>query len=371
MNRRKLLSAISYTSMFGLFPSLTWGGSSTSVNEPEPSPGCQPQIAPIERFMGANLSTKIGIVVVGGISRSVLANTGVDLPFSMHTVAVNTDATSLALVHADCKIWKENDHARHFLPHEVCGNSVQLLREIDRAVTGLDMVILVTGLGGVAGTGLSPTIARFLRQKGILTLAVAVTPFNFEGVDRHNVANAGLLSLKAHANGLVCFRNSDIEKAVDPNDSVDVVMTHVPNTIHQLCHGIANALGDTSYIGVELGDLRSAISHRGGLCAFGFGVAGTGLAATGLAVRSPFLSLSQLQQASAALVVIKGPRNTMTVQETSRITSMVRDLMPSESQVMFSSVGNDPRRLPNYTVTILATGISDKDSFQSASQNDA
>jgi cell division protein FtsZ len=56
--------------------------------------------------------------------------------------------------------------------------------EIERAVEGADLVILVAGLGGGAGTGALPLVAEIARDAGA-TVAVSVTePFDFEVEDR-------------------------------------------------------------------------------------------------------------------------------------------------------------------------------------------
>jgi cell division protein FtsZ len=219
----------------------------------------------------------------------------------------------------------------------------------------------VVGLGGAAGTGISPGVAQRLRAKGLLTLVVAISPFDFEGDERQSVADLGLARLKTHANAVIAIRNSDIEKAVNPNDSLDAVMAHVPNTIHQLLRGIAVAVGNSGLIGVEFEDLRSAITGHGGQCAFGYGVADNSIKATNLAINHPFLKHSRLQRASAALVTIEGPPDTMTMQDVKGMLDMVSGHLPAGAPLMYSSVANPADQHPTCTVSILAAGIQEKE----------
>jgi cell division protein FtsZ len=223
---------------------------------------------------------RIGIIAVGGISRAVLANTTFDFPHPVRTVAINTDAASLQKVQADHKILLQGFDSHLPELDVVDRNAAQVLPDLDIAVTDLDMVLLVAGLGGAAGTGIAPVVTQRLQDKNILTLVVAIRPFDFEGEDRQSIADLGFARLKMQASAMIAICNSDIENAVNPNDSLDAVMAHVPNTIHQLCRGVAGALGNSGLIGVEFEDLRSAITGHAGQCAFGYGVADTCIKAT-------------------------------------------------------------------------------------------
>jgi cell division GTPase FtsZ len=136
-------------------------------------------------------------------------------------------------------------------------------------------------------------------------------------------------------------------------------MAHVPNTIHQLCRGIARSVGNSSLIGIEFEDLRSAIAGNGGRCAFGYGVANNGINAAGLAIKHPFLKHSNLQYASAAIVAIEGPPDTMTMHDMKRVLDMVRSHFPVGVPVMYSSVVSPAGQRPTCTVSILAAGVQD------------
>ncbi len=359
MDRRNLLRFFHLSLLIGLSPRLTTA-KVIVVNQLGMS-GLFATISaqPIEPGSIAN-RPRVGIIAVGGISRAVLANTTFDFPHPVRTVAINTDAVSLQKVQADHKILLQGFDSH--LPEPVVGdrNAAQVLPGLDIAVTDLDMVLIVVGLGGAAGTGIAPVVTRRLRDKNILTLVVAIRPFDFEGEDRQSVADLGFARLKMHASALIAICNSDIENAVNPNDSLDAVMAHVPNTFHQLCRGITGALGYSGLIGVEFEVLRYAITDHGGQCAFGYGVAENSIKATDLAIKHPFLKHSNLQHASAVLVAMEGPPDTMTMKELKRVLAMVSSHLPAGATVLYSSVANPARLHQTYTVAILAAGIQEK-----------
>ena len=64
--------------------------------------------------------------------------------------------------------------------------------EIRRHLEGSHIAFLVAGMGGGTGTGSTPVVARLAKGMGILTIAVAVTPFDFEGDYRMTLARHGI-----------------------------------------------------------------------------------------------------------------------------------------------------------------------------------
>src|SRR5206468_1208914 len=66
---------------------------------------------------------------------------------------------------------------------------------------GADAVFIIAGLGGGAGTGISPILARAAREAGALALAFVTLPFDCEGNRRQRLAQQGLQQLKAAADG--------------------------------------------------------------------------------------------------------------------------------------------------------------------------
>ena len=55
-----------------------------------------------------------------------------------------------------------------------------------------DIVFIVAGMGGGTGSGGAPVIAKALKERGILTIAVVTKPFSFEGKRRMLIAQNSL-----------------------------------------------------------------------------------------------------------------------------------------------------------------------------------
>jgi cell division protein FtsZ len=85
---------------------------------------------------------------------------------------------------------------------------------------GATTVFLLVGLGGGAGTGLSPVLARVAKEAGALVLAFVTTPFDCEGNRRQHAAQTGLEELKNIADGVICLPNQKLLKLIDETTSV-------------------------------------------------------------------------------------------------------------------------------------------------------
>ena len=99
---------------------------------------------------------------------------------------------------------------------------------------GSDMVVLVAGLGGGAGSGISPLMASLARAAGAVTVAAVVTPFDYEGV-RNRRADAVMNRLQREADLAMAFSNEEwINRYRDDTplfDVFDALERHIANSI--------------------------------------------------------------------------------------------------------------------------------------------
>src|ERR1041385_3516368 len=157
-----------------------------------------------------------GINILEQIARAALPD--------VTLIAVNTDAKSLAASSASEKISLETKHPRG---HGTGGDpkrgraaAEENLPRLKQACEGADVIFLVTGLGGGAGTGISPVLAQAAKEAGALVIAFAALPFDCEGNRRLKQAQLGLEQLKAAADGVICLPNQKIFKLIAENTSV-------------------------------------------------------------------------------------------------------------------------------------------------------
>src|SRR5947208_4931029 len=125
---------------------------------------------------------KISVVGVGGAGGKMVSALYDREIKGVETVAVNTDPAGLSKAECDVKI---------LLPHSEDEDRVVAARVSAedqegalRSSLSSDIVFIVAGLGGAAGTGAAPVVARAARANGAVTVGIAILPFEVEGRDR-------------------------------------------------------------------------------------------------------------------------------------------------------------------------------------------
>jgi cell division protein FtsZ len=92
--------------------------------------------------------------------------------------------------------------------------------KISSLCEGASVVFLVAGLGGGAGTGISPVVARLAKEKGALVLAFVTIPFECEGDRRQALALQGLAELQESTDGVICLPNQRVFKLINEDTSL-------------------------------------------------------------------------------------------------------------------------------------------------------
>jgi len=304
---------------------------------------------------------KIGMIAVGGISRSILGDLAMELPYLRRTIAIDTDLDALKQIKADRNIWLGHTAVPSQGPQSARLLAQSAIPEIIQAVSGLDMVMLAVGLGGATGTEVAPVVAQVLREQNVLTLGFVISPFSFESQQRLQNARRGRSELASQLNALIPISNGEVEQCVDPGVMLSDVLDMAPMAAIQLARSITNSVArpDVS-VSIDFEDLRHFILGQKGVCAFGFSSASGDLGAE-VAVRQaidhPFLGIGRLQKASAALVSIEAAAGGLYLRDSKNIMFQVRSHLPPDADVFYSCVSTPPLDGSDFRVSILASGI--------------
>lgn len=175
---------------------------------------------------------RVGIVAVGGAGGNVLNDLAGCLPRRCRTVAINTQSSSFHRLIADRRISIDGTPSQFVMSDDSRRLTVQrraqsAVGEIADAVNGLNLVALVAGMGGVAGTEISPIAAQVLRHQNICTVGIPIMPFHFEGERRSDIAREGAAKLGRHVHSLIPISNETFAQAAGENASMADVFNQV------------------------------------------------------------------------------------------------------------------------------------------------
>jgi cell division protein FtsZ len=184
--------------------------------------------------------------------------------------AVSTDSKSLAASSASEKISLETKPSRGAGGDARRSRALaeENLPRLKQACEGMDVVFLLAGLGGGAGTGIGPVLAQAAREAGALVLAFVATPFECEGNLRLQQARQGLEQLKAAADGVICLSNQKIFKLNDEKTSVVETFRILNELVAEGVSGVWRLMAHKGLIEIHYADLCALLRDRHGESAF-------------------------------------------------------------------------------------------------------
>ena len=187
-------------------------------------------------------------------------------------VAVNTDAQSLAASSATEKVHLETQPLRGLGtggdPDRGHALAEEQLPKLKSLCEGVDVVFILAGLGGGAGTGISPVLAGAAKEAGALVLGFVTTPFDCEGGRRHRLAQYGLAELKAAADGVISLPNQKVFKMIDENTSVLETFKITNDFLAAGVRGVWRLLMHKGLIEIHFSDLAALLRDRHGESCF-------------------------------------------------------------------------------------------------------
>ena len=314
---------------------------------------------------GVRNGFRVGVVGVGGAGGQILRAIAGTLPDNCRTVAINTDANSLRRLKADRKIRIsdiQDELVRSGFSRQVVVRRFarSAIPEIAEAVAGLDMVFLLAGMGGVAGTVISPIVAQVTREQDIFTLGLPLLPFSFEGLRRNETARCGVRELGRHTHSSLPISSEVMAQEAGDGATMNDCWNQTAMVFRQIYRTVTNSVAANSNMSVDFEKVRSIVSHQG-YSAFGYGSASgpnRTEAAVCKAIEHPLLGQRSLQQASSVLIAVEAAPQSPGLDEKKVIISHLRKILAPEASVIYSATpeltgSNDLR------VSVLVSGIRD------------
>ena len=188
--------------------------------------------------------------------------------------AIDTDAQSLAVSSATVKIHLETKLLRGLGtggdPERGHALAEEQFSTLKAACEGAEVVFIVAGLGGGAGSGVSPVLARAAKESGALVLAFVTLPFLCERERRQQQASHSLEQLRTFADGVICLPNQKAFKLIDENTSVLDTFRITGGLLVEGIRGIWQLLTRPGLIQIHFDDLCSLVRDRHSESVFAF-----------------------------------------------------------------------------------------------------
>ncbi|MGC3958904.1 MAG: cell division protein FtsZ [Verrucomicrobiota bacterium] len=219
-----------------------------------------------------------------------------------------------------------------------------------------EVVFLVAGLGGGAGSGVLPVLARAAREQGALTLAFVSLPFECEGNRRAQLAQQALAQLQKVCDGLLCLPNEKAFQLLPANVGFLDAFRRTSQFLVDGLRGIWRLLQHRGMIEIHFDELCAVLRERHGESHFAT-VAASGAERTNEVIAKipahPLLDGGKALESAASVIVsiLGGPDLGMT--DVNRVMADINQRCPKARVIMGAAVAEDfSERL---VVTIIAT----------------
>jgi len=228
--------------------------------------------------------------------------------------------------------------------------------KIIEAVGDSDIVFLAAGMGGGTGSGALPVIAKALRERNTLTIAVVTKPFTFEGKRRKVIAEKAIKEVYDNVDTLIVVPNQKLLDMVGEDTPMVEAFEMVNEILYQSVKGISYIITKSGHINVDFADLRVIMKDMGRA------VMGTGRAsgvdraitATQEAISSPLLENMYIKGARGVLLNISGG-SSLSLQEINQAASVIYGQADENANIILGSV-IDESIGDEVIVTVIATG---------------
>ncbi len=308
-------------------------------------------------------SAKIKVLGIGGAGGNTV-NSIIESGYQgIEYLVVNTDAQALENSKAPTKIRLGARTAKGLgagaNPEAGKRAAEETLNEIMEQLEDADIVFLTAGMGGGTGSGALPVIARALKERGILSIAVVTRPFNFEGKKRASIADAAIQQLKKEVDTLIVIPNQNLLNVVDASTSMIDAFNMINAVLGQSVKSISDIITKPGHINVDFADVRTIMKDRG-LAIMGAARAcgnDRALEATLAAISSPLLENMNINGSQSVLLNITGSKN-LSLHEISQAASIIYEQADQDAQIILGSV-IDESLGDDVLVTVIATGFEE------------
>ncbi len=307
----------------------------------------------------------IKIVGVGGGGNSVLERIAEGNDLDVELIAINTDVKHLAYMEETGV--KTLAIGRELTKGLGTGGVADLgeaaaksaAEKIKAAMRGADLVFVTASMGGGAGTGAAPVVAKLAKDLGILTVGVVTVPFSFEGARKKRIANEGIAKLQGNLDALIGIQNDNLMKLPE-NKQLSLVdaFKAADDVLRQAIQCITELILTTGVINVDFADVTSIFRQsQSGDALLGIGESQmSAVEAVKKAVESPLVEKS-LKGARGLILNLSGSE-AMTLYDVNAATQYIYDNTHPDVNIILGTV-IDSAMGQKIRATIIATDFVD------------
>jgi cell division protein FtsZ len=219
-----------------------------------------------------------------------------------------------------------------------------------------EVVLLVAGLGGGAGSGVLPVLARAAREHGALALVFVSLPFECEGNRRAQQAQLAVAQLQKVCDGVLCLPNEKAFQLLPANVGFLDAFHRTTEFLVDGLRGVWRLLQHRGLIEIHFEDLCAVLRERHGESHFAT-VEAIGAERTNEVIAKipahPLLDGGKALESAASVIVSILGGSELSMTDVNRVMADIKQRSPNARVIMGAAVAEEFRE--RLIVTIIAT----------------
>ncbi len=224
------------------------------------------------------------------------------------------------------------------------------------------MVFITAGMGGGTGTGAAPVIAKYTRERGLLSVGIVTLPFRFEGRRKMLKAEQGIAELRKYVDTLLVISNDKLREQYG-DLGLKNAFARADDVLTTAAKSIAELITVHGYVNVDFEDVKTVMKDSGKAIMGSAVKSGEDRAYKAIeeAMQSPLLNDNDITGARNILLYIAtGMEDDVTMDEITVITDYIADKCGDNETDVIWGRGFDESMGDSLGVTIIATGFQAK-----------
>ena len=129
-------------------------------------------------------------------------------------------------------------------------------------VSGTGLLVLLVGMGGGAGSGIVPVLARLARDSGWVVAVIATVPFEFEGPLRRANAHQGLKTLRSAADLVIPISLQGLMRSAAESATAEELLRWANDYVLGVARELLRMISGVPLIPLGIADLARVFKGR-------------------------------------------------------------------------------------------------------------
>ncbi len=136
-------------------------------------------------------------------------------------------------------------------------------KKIEEIFLNQDICIIISCLGGGAGSGAMPVFAKIAKSMNVLTYGIFTLPFNFEGERKKGFASESIEKGMPYLNSYSLILNEKIFEIGNKEMPIKEALSSINKKLAENLEGLISTIYSPGLINIDFADLKAILGGKG------------------------------------------------------------------------------------------------------------